>query len=415
MLLFGAHQLSYITGRDALLFLLIGTAAGLFLLVKPNLILKYNNWFIILLMCIMLMMGVLLFVLGQPGELNTRPIIFYNLAQLTLGIIVIKNLKFDYQSIMKVLLILMMLEIFILLGQFNFITFGLGFSKIVEVDDDAGFISGSLGNPNDSSAFVGLMAFILSVYYTVNRRGINAILILLIALPAIFITLSRTMLVFWVINFLCIIWVIFKTSTQYSLIYRLKSLLFLALISLSFLYIIVSFLNFESEVIFRSFRRVVSLVDAENDSSIDFRLISHLRLIENLVNLGGGTFSDLNFFKFYQPSDPWLMKVNPHSYIVEYSFLFGLFGLVLILSIFGYLIIYILINRSIPLSLRIVACIGLLFIQAVPSSLLNSVYFINSFVILTANLTYFSNFASRNLLANLKVKCNTRLPSKVRR
>ena len=56
------------------------------------------------------------------------------------------------------------------------------------------------------------------------------------------------------------------------------------------------------------------------------------RLIESLGSLGFGSLSDQNYGEFFQPLDPLLATINPHSYMVEMSFLFGYPGLLLALT-----------------------------------------------------------------------------------
>jgi hypothetical protein len=140
----------------------------------------------------------------------------------------------------------------------------------------------------------------------------------------------------------------------------------------------VTALTGDSDGVVRSVNRVLSLGDVESDSSIGFRLTSHLRLFENITQLGVGTFSDSNYFNFFRSDDFWLMNINPHSYLVEYSFLFGNNGFALILLVFIFILSKILLNFEIRIIFRIVAAIGLIFIQAVPSSMLTEIYFLIS-------------------------------------
>jgi len=384
LLVTGATQFSYFTGASLPLIVLSGIIIGLFAVIHANIKLKFIEVILVCTFAFMVLLSFALIILGEEGYLKSRPIYFFSVAQLFAAIIAIKLTKSTEgrKYLLNIFLALLVLEALIVFGQFSYITFGIGFEVEPNLLQPFQLVTGSFANPNNSAAFIGLLCFVLSLFLLKNGMTAKALLLLIFVLPAIFVTLSRTMLVFWFLNLVCLLWVVYTSrhaQLKFTKFYFSIFFLFAVLI----LYLVFNFLlRVESDVIERSLIRVNELSSLGDDTSIDFRFISHLRLIENFFNLGLGSFTDLSYFKFFQSSDPWLMKVNPHSYIVEYSFLFGFFGFLLIASIFFCLIWLIFKNRDVPLVYKISAIFGLLFIQAVPSSLLTSVYFFIPFVMM---------------------------------
>lgn len=302
-----------------------------------------------------------------------------------LSVILLFNLSKNSQSqyrIFLVLLLVFLFEVFIVLGQFTFISFGFGLQPPLDSAEYEGLITGSLGNPNNSATLIGLLTLSTTAYLIINKKFYTAYLILIISLTAIFLTLSRTMLTIWALNLIAVIISNKNYNTKHDANqYNKWLLLFAPLIVISIITTAYLSLNIDqSDVYLRSIERVISLSDAENDESINFRLTSHIRLVENITNLGFGSLSDLNYSNYFESYDPWLMKVNPHSYIAEFSFLFGLPGLVSISSIFIFLFHQIINKSKLNFSFKALSCFALFFSQSVPSSLVNSVYFFIPFV-----------------------------------
>lgn len=384
-LLMAVTQLTYFVPAGGFLAMVAGVLFFGVCLVMGEIKLKHSreNWWLIGLIGCMVVLGALLLFFGSPGEFKGRNLFLYGIVQLALIMITLDLMKNVYfqRVVFNIFLIVIMLESVIIMGQFSFLTFGFGFSKIVEYDNDYGLLTGSMGNPNDSAAYLGLLLFSSTAYLVLLGKKRAAYLLLFLGLPAIFFTLSRTMLVFWVLN----LFAIFLTDSKFSknsLSDRIKSVSFVIFLA-GLSYFVFLYLEYaQSDVISRALLRASSLGEAKDDNSIEFRFISHYRLFENILNLGLGTFSDLNYYKFFYSSDPWLMKVNPHSYLVEYSFLFGYLGFFVIVGLFVFFVRKILLNKNLPIFFRWVACIGVFFIQAVPSSLLASFYFFVPFVFL---------------------------------
>jgi hypothetical protein len=385
IMIIGSHQLGYLASGGSLILVIIGVFTGVVILTHERISFKSSDLFLLLLFAMMTFLGVILFVINANEEVRSRPIFFISIAQLFALLLVI-SLARDTDGMKKLMLVLCLLiviEGLVVVGQFTYLTYGVGFSKIITNEEDPGFISGTLGNPNNSAAMIGLLTFILSAYYDHRGNKNIALMVLFMSLIPVFLTLSRTMLIFWALNLLCLL------LSDINKIKLVKgeglSFSFLGVsVFLICIYFIINLIeNGNSDVIVRSVNRVLSLGDVESDSSIGFRLTSHLRLFENITQLGVGTFSDSNYFYFFRSDDFWLMNINPHSYLVEYSFLFGNIGFALISLVFISILLKIFLNFEIQIIFRIVAAIGLIFIQAVPSSMLTEIYFLISFIIFT--------------------------------
>jgi hypothetical protein len=382
LLIIGAWQISYIFGISPAIILGCGVVLCLYIILFDRLIFECSEFVLIFLFALMTILGFMLLVFGVEGQLSPRPIYFYSTAQLVAIVLILlmTNKVNGYGKGVMVLSVILAIEMMVVLGQFTYITFGFGFSKIIENEYDVAFISGTLGNPNNSAALIGLLVCVLTFYYLNNNRKRSAVFVLMLSLFPIFLTLSRTMLLLWILNFLCIVFSGFsnnKFKTKRSGLILIISAIILIILIFN---LIDAYHFYEYEVIERSISRALSLRNFSEDSSITFRLISHVRLIENFSNLGFGSFSDLNFFKYFQTSDDYLMKVNPHSYLVEYSLLFGYTGFVVVFAIFLYFTYLLLLKSKLPFHFRLLAVFALLFTQAVPSSLLTSPYFFVPFV-----------------------------------
>ena len=98
-------------------------------------------------------------------------------------------------------------------------------------------------------------------------------------------------------------------------------------------------------------------------------LLGELKSQSRTGATGFGALSDQNYGEFFQPLDPWLATVNPHSYVVEMSFLFGYPGLFLALVFLAVAIWRIFAVRGNRRLLAALFAVSVLFFQMVPSSL----------------------------------------------
>ncbi len=335
---------------------------------------------IILAILFMAVMGLLLLIFGEEGHFKSRNLFLWAILQLAAisSLMAISHNRYQLVRIVKVIFTLVLIEIVIILDQFLMISYGVGFSKISEHNETLAMVTGSMINPNDSAAYIGIMLLALTAFYSTNSENGKSILLLIIAFPAIFLTLSRTILAFWILNLLAVI-----MCTQRPIWNFVKLIILCSATLLLFNIIFNSLVIFDLGVVMRSIERILSFGEIHNDESIDFRIVSHLRLWQNFSNLGLGTFSDLNYKKFFNYGDPWLMTINPHSFLVEYSFLFGYFGLLTVLILFSILIKGVVLNEDLPISFKVISVFAILFIQAVPSSIMSMSFYIMPFLIIS--------------------------------
>ncbi len=380
-----APQVLYFLPLGHLLSFAFGLLVFFYALIKGCIKFEYGVPQIIFLLIFIsfLVLGVVLFFFGEQSE--ARSVAFYFLLQVFLIFLTFNFCSlYDQGRFCFVLSVVCFIEIVIIFGQYLNITYGFGFPMRGGEEGFLNLITGSLGNPNNSAAMLGLFVMTITVILTVQGRYFIAYSLLLVSLPPIFLTMSRTIAMLWVLNLVSI----FLTGNFASLRQvRLKRVLLNLLLVIFILvavwygYLVVS--EIDSDIFVRSLVRLEALSNVQEDNSIGFRFVSHMRLLENLGGLGIGSFSDLHYDDFFNSEDPGLMKVNPHSYLVEMSFLFGYPGLLFSLALFLLLVIGIASNKHISVFLRGLIVIALLFVQAVPSSLLASVWFFVPFIFLS--------------------------------
>jgi hypothetical protein len=329
----------------------------------------------------MAFLSFLLLIFGEKGEFDQRKIFESNIFQIISVILTYKLLDSQNErQITYIFLSIIIVEILILFGQFSYISIGIGFNRVVESELPIEVISGSHGNPNNSALQLGLMAMAVSSFFILRNENSKALGVLLIILPGILLTLSRTMLFLWILNVIFIY--LADLIKRFSFINLIKFSVIKTLIILMILIFYQYATSINLDIYVRIIERLDSFNSLDGDSSIDFRIISHLRLIDNIFSLNYGSFSDLNYYDYFKIDDNWLLKVNPHSYIVEYSFLFGYLGFFVIAALFIKLTYLLLCRSYIPVPLKILSVFSIYFAQAVPSSLLTQYYFFIPFIFL---------------------------------
>lgn len=337
-------------------------------------ILKY-----IILFCVILAMHILLFLFGQKGYLPSRPLYIYTISIILLlhEVSILSKSKNGIFWISTSIIICLLSEIIIVISQFTYINYGFG---IAPNDDDYiyfGAITGSYGNPNNVATMITLMIFTLYKNGILSKQSIISTIIIFFAYFAVFLTMSRTCFV--IFSIFILLYYFSSGSKLRKKNYKLgaaRSILAISLLTFFAWNFSFSDLNKDSIVINRSIERIVGINNFDSDNSIEFRIISHVRLLENIHNLGIGSFSDLSYYNFFKSSDSWLMKVNPHSFIVEMSFLYGYIGFILAFT-FIFFIVFDLIRHKISIYSSIFFIISFIFFQMIPSSLLpNPLFFL---------------------------------------
>ncbi|MFT6155868.1 MAG: hypothetical protein ACI9I4_000767 [Neolewinella sp.] len=335
--------------------------------------------------CLFLMwvLSFTLLIWGDSGYFQPRNIMLSSVVQILLVILLFDLCKSEKgQDIaLRVMQLVVLIEAVIIFGQFTYITYGVGLPPKGALGFDLRMIGGSYINPNNTATFIGLFTIAISAFLCRRGRYGEAYIFLFIAAMPIWLTLSRTMLVVWVLNVIVVMAsAIFAVGSKNGRVSMWRGVVSIFAVLTVLGLTGKSFLVNDSSVTARSIERMSTITGMSDDVSANFRVISHIRLLESLPRLGLGSYSDLNYAKYYKSSDDWLMTANPHSYIVEYSFLFGVLGLFVVLMTFGMIFFMLASNKSVNIGFKLLTALALFLSQAVPSSLLASPYFFVPFV-----------------------------------
>ncbi len=125
-------------------------------------------------------------------------------------------------------------------------------------------------------------------------------------------------------------------------------------------------------VIDRTYFAAAELIagDVEAGSSLDMRGQSHLYFLEHYGNFMFGSFDASEPFASFRNAefDDALVRVNPHSFLIELHALFGVFGLAVLVLLS--LSLFVSLWRQVGGVLAVGAGAAILFYSAVPSSIL---------------------------------------------
>jgi hypothetical protein len=260
--------------------------------------------------------------------------------------------------ILRTLSWLLVIEVSIVALQAAFLIYGIGFAPTVGDSIQDNLLEGSYGNPNNAAVVLGLVLMLLITSGYLRLSSFLGALLTTVVLAALFVTLSRTVLIVVVLFLLVVsLWPRLDGHLLVrwlrNLRHALPSLLVLGLGVFALMrWSPIADLT-EAGVFERSFERVGTLSVLDQDDSVDFRVMSTLRLVQNLDEIGFGTLSD----------------TNPHSYIVEMSFLFGYPGLLLSASFLTLAALRILHVNPEQRLLASLLALAVLAFQMVPSSL----------------------------------------------
>ncbi|MDP9911808.1 hypothetical protein J2W27_003932 [Variovorax boronicumulans] len=377
-------------------YLIFGVGIALFLVgvfrlkKMPRHFLKYGALFFLL-----FVLHALLFFLGKSGDVPARPLFVTGFA--TVGLILIAGIltrapdgkSWMYRSI----LVCLLLEIAIVFLQFGHMTYGVGLAPRGEDSSYIGLITGSYGNPNNVAVMIALQVFILHKAGKFENHPFLTWVLLLGGLLAIFLTLSRTCFFLYILFLILYVFEGKGKKSKSSILegcFKFSVVLILVLAAFSYFQGLINDGN--SIVLDRSIARLSDLTGAGGDELISFRQTSHERLMQNLLSLGLGSFSDLNYGIFLESHDPELMKVNPHSFLVEMSFLYGYVGFLLAVSFLA-LIAYDLMRAGLSYAYAGFFFIVAIFFQMIPSSVLSMPAFFLFFVLLASRESSKEKFA----------------------
>ncbi len=323
-------------------------------------------------------LGLLVQLFGDvpQGMPEARPHLFYaltTLAHLFVALAIVRRPDGNW-FILRTLSWLLVIEVSIVALQAAFLIYGIGFAPTVGDSIQDNLLEGSYGNPNNAAVVLGLVLMLLITSGYLRLSSFLGALLTTVVLAALFVTLSRTVLIVVVLFLLVVsLWPRLDGHLLVrwlrNLRHALPSLLVLGLGVFALMrWSPIADLT-EAGVFERSFERVGTLSVLDQDDSVDFRVMSTLRLVQNLDEIGFGTLSDSNYGAFFEAQDPWLATTNPHSYIVEMSFLFGYPGLLLSASFLTLAALRILHVNPEQRLLASLLALAVLAFQMVPSSL----------------------------------------------
>jgi len=297
--------------------------------------LKATDWVCVLLFFNYTIISTLYYVLKPfNGKfLTTHFLVILVLPFLILSIIRLYYYSKDFNAVKfkyNLIILFLIAEVFICLGQFATYTFGIG----LPISEEYGAffaITGTFTNPNDLACVVLLIAYLfigIEANFTLWKKRLiwgSALLLLLL-------TGSRSALILGFLFFI------------FSRGYNLKNIIYVGMVCLllAFSY------NYFSTASDGVLGRVISRVDSiylvltgglSKDGSMSIRLDSYFHFFENFDSLRIGSGEIGNYFMFAKGAEfnPALMFQNPHSIIVELGYWIGWFGLFLFSIAFIYL------------------------------------------------------------------------------
>ncbi|WP_447741408.1 O-antigen ligase family protein [Variovorax boronicumulans] len=380
------QPLRYFLGPGYLIVSLIGIILCSLVLLHEFEKIRFSKkeWVVVLSFLLMAILDCLLLVIGKSGEFD-RNLWFSGICQLLMSSLFLyyakspstwRFLKFSLSAVLAIELALAFLQI-------SYYSIGVGLPPAVEDYEEFSFVSGSFANANDFSVFVAASCMALYSCWTLEGKNIRGYVFLGLSAMGVFVSLSRTVFLFMLIFIALALLQSGKIAIRAP---KKKSNIFLlgviSLICLAFIFIISSDFLVGTSVFERSIARIGQVGEITSDDSSAARSVVYIRFLENFFNLGWGTFADLNYSVFFEPGDFYLMAINPHSFLVEMSFLYGWLGLIAAVCLMGALILGILRNSELPISVRCLTALSLIFFQSVPSSILISTSFFVPYLIL---------------------------------
>lgn len=226
--------------------------------------------------------------------------------------------------IYKIILVFLILEMIICLGQISLYMFGVGL-PVSGGYFHRNMVNGTFTNPNDLATLVLLTVFLV-IGMEESFFGKLKPVFWFIAFFIIVVTSSRATLVLATILFL----VGHKWNKKQTIV-----LIVLFLLILLVLYIVFSI--FDNVVIDRVSERFLSIASVfesgvMSDTSFSNRFNSYMHFLNNFSQLGLGTMQMSDYFAFSEGANFGEMEnlfVSPHSLIVEIGYWLGWPGLVL--------------------------------------------------------------------------------------
>ena len=325
--------------------------------------------------------------LAFAGVTASRSLWFSGLAQFLVLILFLHYRKDGeaWRFLKRIALAIVSVECGLAFLQLSYYSTGFGLSPVFDGYEAYSLVSGSYFNSNDFSVFAASFSMLLYCIFMLEDKEGYGIALLGIAMMAVFVSLSRTAFVFMSLFAMAVLFRSFKKTIFSSK--KSKNLTGLIAIALAFfavLYLLGSEFLTSTSVFERSLSRIdqVSVEGLSTDESASDRMLVYRRLWENLPNLGIGSFQDQYYSAYFEPGDDSLMKTNPHSFVAEFSFLYGWIGGAIAVCLIFILSLKIIKNRDLPLTIRIVIVVSLVFFQSISSSILANASFFIPFILI---------------------------------
>jgi hypothetical protein len=310
-----------------------------------------------------------------PGAPPARPLFFYALTTLALvlaGLAILRR-PGGRSFVLNAMCMLLIVEIVIVGLQFSRLSFGVG----LELGEDAArdhLIEGSYGNPNNVAVVLVMLLMILVISNYIRMSSLHGAALVVATSAATFVTLSRTALALLIAFIVVAMLTPMLRCPRLAATIRSVRRLIPLLVALGAGVLLLHRSGIATEfqdlaVVERSLARVSTLTAFGQDASVEWRMLVASRLVESLDSLGFGTMSDQNYAQYFNPLDPALAAINPHSYLVEMSFLFGYPGLIIALALLAVSVGRIIAAQGSSRILAVLFGLSVLFFQMVPSSL----------------------------------------------
>ncbi len=342
--------------------IIFGLFLFIFNLIIGNIKFSYEKLDLILLF-ILLCMVFLSFLLLSYERLQINYLILY----FSLLVFVFSLIFFNYKrrQIYTIVVFLFFVEFFSVLSQFFYMNFGFGLAP----KSDLTYLSiqGVSLNPNNSASVIFLYYVYMSIFQYNQKKFLYFYIFSILAFITLILLASRTVIICFVLYF-----IFFQILSLKKIQFKSISYFFIVLVGLFFI-----FLNYNSKIYdFFNYEKILSISELSSDESSGFRLVSLVRLLESFNQLGLGTLRFGSYSVFYKSSDDWLMKINPHVFFSEYSFLFGYLGFFVSIGLWLVLILKLIKNNTLNGFLKFPIVLSIILLQAVPSSVLVIIVFI---------------------------------------
>lgn len=332
---------------------------------------------------IFILHGLLAFV----GVTASRSLWFSGLAQFLVVILFLYYRKDGgtWRFLKRIAFALISVECALAFLQLSYYSTGFGLAPVFDEYESYSLVSGSYFNSNDFAVFAAAFSMLLYCICMLEDKEGYGIVLLGIAMMAVFVSLSRTAFVFMSLFAMVALFRSFKKIIFSSKKSRsLTGLIAIVLTFLAVFYLLGSEFLTSTSVFERSLSRLdqVNVEGLSTDESASDRMLVYRRLLENLPNLGIGSFHDQYYSEYFNPGDYSLMKINPHSFVAEFSFLYGWIGGAIAVCLIFILSLKIFRNRDLPLTIRIVIIVSLIFFQSISSSILANASFFIPFILI---------------------------------